>query len=72
MKKISFLFAAMMFAALGTGIAPVTAGVAHADEAADKAAELAKKSVVRKEMVRPLTEVQELLEKNSTKKLRIK
>lgn len=67
MKKISFLFAAMMFAALGTGITPVTAGVAHADEASDKAAELAKKSVVRKEMVRPLTEIQELLEKKQYK-----
>ncbi|MBC3883751.1 tetratricopeptide repeat protein [Undibacterium griseum] len=62
MKKISFLFAAMMFAALGSGVLPVTTGTAYADEAADKA-ELAKKMVVRKEMGKPLTEIQELLDK---------
>ena len=59
MKKISYLFAAMMFAAIGTGFAPVTSGIAHADEAADKA----KQPTVRAEMGKPLSEIQELLEK---------
>ena len=59
MKKISFLFAAMMFAAIGSGIVPVTTGIAHADEAADKA----KPPSVRAEMGKPLTEIQDLLDK---------
>jgi len=59
MKKISFLFAAMLFAAIGSGIAPVTMDVAHADEAADKA----KQPTVRAEMGKPLTEIQDLLGK---------
>ncbi|MFZ6689275.1 tetratricopeptide repeat protein [Undibacterium sp. SXout11W] len=58
MKKISFLFAAMMFAAIGSGIAPVTMGIAHADEAADKA----KQQTVRAEMGKPLAEIQTLLD----------
>ncbi|MBI3286139.1 MAG: hypothetical protein HYZ65_14995 [Burkholderiales bacterium] len=56
MKKISYLFAAMMLAALGSGIAPLTLEVAHAEEAADKA-----KPAVRAEMGKPLNEIQELL-----------
>ncbi|MFZ6847912.1 tetratricopeptide repeat protein [Undibacterium sp. RuRC25W] len=59
MKKISYLFAAMMFAAIGSGIAPVTSGIAHADEAADKA----KQTTVRAEMGKPLSEIQDLLDK---------
>ena len=64
MKKTSFLFAAMLFAAVGSGFSPVSAGVAHADEAADKAAaEQAKKQTVRAAMGKPLAEIQDLLDK---------
>lgn len=59
MKKISFLFAAMLFAAIGSGIAPVSTSVAHA---ADAAAEPAKPTV-RAAMGKPLTEIQDLLDK---------
>ena len=59
MKKISFLFAAMMLAAVGSGFTPATTAIAHADEAADKA----KQTAVRAEMGKPLTEIQDLLDK---------
>lgn len=57
MKKISYLFAALMLTALASGTIPPTLNAAHADEAADKA----KQTSVRAEMGKPLNEIQELL-----------
>lgn len=58
MKKTSYLFAAMLLAALGTGLSPVTVNTVHAEEAADPA----KQQGVRAEMVKPLNEIQALLD----------
>lgn len=57
MKKISYLFAALMLAALGSGATPLTAIAAHAEEAADKT----QQPTVRAEMGKPLNEIQELI-----------
>ena len=59
MKKTSYLFAAMMLAALGSGFSPVTVFAAQTQEAADPA----KQQVVRAEMGKPMNEIQELLNK---------
>ncbi|MFZ6874260.1 tetratricopeptide repeat protein [Undibacterium sp. Di27W] len=56
MKKTSYLFAAMLLAALGSGFSPVTVNAVQAQEAADPA-----KLTVRAEMGKPLAEIQELL-----------
>ena len=65
MKKTSYLFAALLLAAIGSGLTPVGNSVAHADEAADKVAaeQQAKKQTIRAAMAKPLTEIQDLLEK---------
>ncbi len=57
MKKTSYLFAAMMLAALGSGFSPVTVNAVQAQEAADPAKQL----TVRPEMGKPLNEIQDLL-----------
>lgn len=57
MKKTSYLFAAMMLAALGSGFSPVTVNAVQAQEAADPA----KQQTVRQEMAKPLNEIQDLL-----------
>ncbi|BBB64311.1 MULTISPECIES: tetratricopeptide repeat protein [unclassified Undibacterium] len=57
MKKTSYLFAAMMLAALGSGFSPVTVNAVQAQEAADPA----KQQTVRPEMGKPLNEIQDLL-----------
>ncbi|MEB0140610.1 MULTISPECIES: hypothetical protein [unclassified Undibacterium] len=59
MKKISFLFAAMMFSALGTGFSPLSIGLTQAAEATDQSKQMS----VRAEMGKPLAEIQDLLEK---------
>ncbi|PXX45315.1 tetratricopeptide repeat protein [Undibacterium pigrum] len=56
MKKTSYLFAAMLLAALGSGFYPVTVNAVQAQEAAEPA-----KQTVRAEMGKPLNEIQELL-----------
>ncbi|MFZ6654629.1 tetratricopeptide repeat protein [Undibacterium sp. TJN19] len=58
MNKISYLFAAMMVAAIGSGVSPVTINTAQAQEAA---ADASKQLTVRAEMGKPLAEIQELL-----------
>ena len=58
MKKISYLFAAMMLTTLGSGFSTLTSNAAiAADDAADKTKQL----TVRAEMGKPLNEIQELL-----------
>ncbi|MFZ6757315.1 tetratricopeptide repeat protein [Undibacterium sp. Ji50W] len=59
MKKISYLFAAMMLAAFGSGFSTVTADTAQAQAAAP--ADPTKQQTVRAEMGKPLNEIQELL-----------
>lgn len=57
MKKTSYLFAAMLLAALGSGFSPVTVNAVQAQEAADPA----KQQTVRPEMGKPLNEIMELV-----------
>ena len=57
MKKTSYLFAAMMLAALGSGFSPATVNTVQAQEAADPA----KQQSVRAEMGKPLNEIMELV-----------
>ncbi len=57
MKKISYLLAALMVVALGTGVATVTSTPAHAQAEAEKS----KGPTVRAEMGKPFQEIQALL-----------
>ena len=59
MKKTSFLFAAMLVAALGSGFSPVSISSVHAraDESAEKP-----KNTVRKEFGVALPDIQKLLD----------
>lgn len=57
MKKTSYLFAAMLLAALGSGFSPLAINTVQAQEKPDAASQ----QTVRAEMGKPLNEIQELL-----------
>ena len=61
MKKTSYLFAAMLLAALGSGFSPVTVNTVQAQAQTQEAADPTKQQTVRPEMGKPLNEIQDLL-----------